>query len=107
MPLKRPSRQNHGIRGVQAVRPAALESSYAPGGSGGPCGCAIGSADGTRPLKARASGANLWVVPPTAPARARDRALLEERARLEVLRRYDVLDTPPEDVFDDLAALAA
>ncbi len=31
----------------------------------------------------------------------------EESARLEELRRFGVLDTPPEPVFDDLARLAA
>ncbi|WP_158257153.1 sensor domain-containing phosphodiesterase [Kineococcus xinjiangensis] len=30
-----------------------------------------------------------------------------ERARLEALHRYAILDTPPEPVFDDLAAIAA
>src|SRR5215471_11829350 len=30
-----------------------------------------------------------------------------EEARLEVLRRYDILDSPPEIPFDDLATLAA
>jgi signal transduction histidine kinase len=32
---------------------------------------------------------------------------LNEAARLDVLREYDVLDTPPEAAFDDLARLAA
>ncbi|HXI69526.1 MAG TPA: GAF domain-containing protein [Verrucomicrobiae bacterium] len=32
---------------------------------------------------------------------------LNEAGRLEALRRYNVLDTPPEAVFDDLALLAA
>jgi formate hydrogenlyase transcriptional activator len=31
----------------------------------------------------------------------------DEAARLDALRRYDILDTPPEIPFDDLAALAA
>ncbi|MEN3975279.1 PAS domain S-box protein [Emcibacter sp. SYSU 3D8] len=31
----------------------------------------------------------------------------DESARLEALRRYGVLDTPPEQAFDDLTALAA
>jgi EAL domain-containing protein (putative c-di-GMP-specific phosphodiesterase class I) len=31
----------------------------------------------------------------------------EERERLEALEGYDILDTPPEKVFDELAALAA
>jgi len=30
-----------------------------------------------------------------------------EAARLEILRQYDILDTPAEQVFDDLTALAA
>jgi hypothetical protein len=30
-----------------------------------------------------------------------------ERARLEALGHYGVLDTPPEQAFDDLARLAA
>src|SRR5205823_11035245 len=30
-----------------------------------------------------------------------------EEARLEALRDYDVLDTPPEQAFDDLARLAS
>ena len=30
-----------------------------------------------------------------------------ETARLEVLRRYQVLDTPPEEAFDDLTRLAS
>ncbi len=30
-----------------------------------------------------------------------------EKKRLEVLREYNVLDTPPEEAFDDLTALAA
>ena len=32
---------------------------------------------------------------------------LDEETRLAVLREYDVLDTPPEQPFDDLTALAA
>ena len=31
----------------------------------------------------------------------------DESARLDVLRQYGILDTPPEQPFDDLAALAA
>ena len=31
----------------------------------------------------------------------------DEKRRLEVLRQYEVLDTPPEEVFDNLTALAA
>jgi transcriptional regulator with GAF, ATPase, and Fis domain len=31
----------------------------------------------------------------------------DESARLDVLRRYDILDTPPEVPFDDLATLAS
>jgi two-component system, cell cycle sensor histidine kinase and response regulator CckA len=31
----------------------------------------------------------------------------DERARLEILAQYDVLDTPPEAVFDDLTEMAA
>ena len=31
----------------------------------------------------------------------------EERARLIALARYDILDTEPEQAFDDLARLAA
>src|SRR6476659_7887236 len=30
-----------------------------------------------------------------------------ESARLDMLRRYDILETPPEGPFDDLAKLAA
>ncbi|MBD1805478.1 GAF domain-containing sensor histidine kinase [Microcoleus sp. FACHB-SPT15] len=30
-----------------------------------------------------------------------------EAARLEALQRYEILDTPPEDAFDDLTALAS
>src|SRR5262245_51619922 len=36
-----------------------------------------------------------------------DAAGRNEAARLEVLRRYDILDSPPETPFDDLATLAA
>jgi formate hydrogenlyase transcriptional activator len=36
-----------------------------------------------------------------------DAAGPDEAARLEVLRRYDILDSPPEIPFDDLATLAA
>ena len=36
-----------------------------------------------------------------------DAAGRDEAARLEVLRRYDILDSPPEIPFDDLATLAA
>lgn len=45
-------------------------------------------------------------MPPTAAPASRDRAL-GERQRLEILRRFDILDTPPEREFDDLVALAA
>ena len=31
----------------------------------------------------------------------------DDRARLETLRRYDLLDTPPEATFDDITALCA
>src|SRR6476619_699174 len=31
----------------------------------------------------------------------------DEKSRLEVLRKYQVLDTPPEQEFDDLVQLAA
>jgi hypothetical protein len=31
----------------------------------------------------------------------------DEKRRLEVLWQYEVLDTPPEEVFDNLTALAA
>ena len=31
----------------------------------------------------------------------------DEKQRLEVLRQYEVLDTPPEEAFDDLTMLAA
>src|SRR4030095_9519366 len=34
-------------------------------------------------------------------------ASINEQDRLEALRRYEILDTPPELDFDDLAALAA
>jgi GAF domain-containing protein len=34
-------------------------------------------------------------------------ALLDEVQRLEALRRYEILDTPPEGSFDRVAALAA
>src|SRR5262249_33941231 len=36
-----------------------------------------------------------------------DAAGRDDAARLEVLRRYDILDSPPEIRFDDLATLAA
>lgn len=36
-----------------------------------------------------------------------DKALVDETARLGALRRYAILDTPPEDEFDALARLAA
>src|SRR5262247_3287743 len=36
-----------------------------------------------------------------------DAAGRDEAARLEVLRQYDILDSPPEIAFDDLATLAA
>jgi signal transduction histidine kinase len=32
---------------------------------------------------------------------------IDERARLDALARYDILDTSPEEAFDDLVALAA
>ena len=31
----------------------------------------------------------------------------QEAARLEALRRYNILDSPPEQIFDDLTRLAA
>lgn len=31
----------------------------------------------------------------------------EERARIDALRRYDILDTPPDGAFDRITALAA
>ena len=34
-------------------------------------------------------------------------ATTREEARLAALHRYDILDTPPEEDFDDLARLAA
>jgi signal transduction histidine kinase len=46
-------------------------------------------------------------VPSPGSAPARERPLLDEHERLDALRRYDVLDTPPEDVFDDLVEIAA
>ena len=44
---------------------------------------------------------------PPARKNALGRPAGDECARLEELRRYGVLDTPPEQVFDDLALLAA
>jgi len=35
------------------------------------------------------------------------KASIQEAARLEALRQYNVLDTPPEEVYDDITALAA
>jgi hypothetical protein len=32
---------------------------------------------------------------------------MDETARLGLLRRYDILDTPPEAAFDHIVALAA
>ena len=34
-------------------------------------------------------------------------ATTNEAARLDALRRYEILDTPPEPAFDDLTSLAA
>lgn len=34
-------------------------------------------------------------------------AVVEETARLEAVRRYDILDTPPDGAFDRVAAIAA
>jgi diguanylate cyclase (GGDEF)-like protein len=45
------------------------------------------------------SGSDTCIVPAPRPA--------NERERLEALRLYDVLDTPPEQAFDDIARLAA
>jgi signal transduction histidine kinase len=45
-------------------------------------------------------------MPPSAAPASRDRTL-GERERLEILRRLDILDTAPEQEFDDLTALAA
>ncbi|HEY9604536.1 MAG TPA: GAF domain-containing protein, partial [Allocoleopsis sp.] len=39
-----------------------------------------------------------WVTPPLK---------IDEAARIEALHRYNILDTPPEEAFDDLTALAA
>jgi diguanylate cyclase (GGDEF)-like protein len=45
------------------------------------------------------SGGDTRIVPAPRPA--------NERERLEALRLYDVLDTPPEQAFNDIAKLAA
>jgi diguanylate cyclase (GGDEF)-like protein len=45
------------------------------------------------------AGGDTRIVPAPRPA--------DERKRLEALRLYDVLDTPPERAFDDIAKLAA
>ncbi|MFK4118959.1 PP2C family protein-serine/threonine phosphatase [Streptomyces longwoodensis] len=45
------------------------------------------------------------LVPPTAAGRAA--AADTEAARIEAVRRYDILDTPPDGAFDRIAALAA
>jgi signal transduction histidine kinase len=44
--------------------------------------------------------------PPTGAPAIRDRAL-DERERLEILRRFDLLDTAPEEDLDDLTSIAA
>jgi GAF domain-containing protein len=42
-----------------------------------------------------------------APAPVRPIPGFREQQRIKILRHYQVLDTPPEEEFDDLAALAA
>ena len=56
-------------------------------------------ADGRRPA--------FQSVPLALPAMKRAPLPADEKKRLEALRQYDVLDTPPEEAFDDLARLAA
>lgn len=47
------------------------------------------------------------LVPPTATTAGRAAAADTEAARIEAVRRYDILDTPPDGAFDRIAALAA
>jgi diguanylate cyclase (GGDEF)-like protein len=46
-------------------------------------------------------------IPATAPAAARAPMPQDEAERLAALRRFLILDTPPEDAYDDLVAIAA
>ncbi|MFN2562654.1 MAG: PP2C family protein-serine/threonine phosphatase [Jatrophihabitans sp.] len=43
----------------------------------------------------------------TDPARGVDPDVLREQRRMAAVRRYDILDTPPDGAFDRIAALAA
>ena len=59
-------------------------------------------ASAAEPARAPASwpvGADLHIVPPTASQ--------VEAERLEAIGHYDILDTPPDGVFDRITALAA
>jgi len=46
----------------------------------------------------------VWILQPELPP---DLPPIEEAKRLAALRRYDILDTPPDDTFDRITALAA
>jgi PAS domain S-box-containing protein len=65
----------------------------------------------TRPTHPPAAADGSWVSSPQpSTAGARLEPLFRswsEQARLEVLRSYEVLDTPPEPSFDDITQLAA
>jgi hypothetical protein len=50
--------------------------------------------------------------PPPPPATAKPALVpshnaIDEAKRLQAVRRYDILDTPPDGVYDQIAALAA
>ena len=55
------------------------------------------------------SGSNSWAarVPLIDVRSASERDTVEEQERLAAVRRYDILDTPPDGAFDRITAIAA